>query len=219
MDNQIVYFDYEGVTTNIYCTEKERMGEIVQKFCTKVGVDKSSICCLYSGNILDEKMTLENLKKSKNFSGKISILVTSLSDPDCINKKVDLTKSSQIICPECQEMAQIKFKNYKLSIKCKNNHIIKNKFLKDFLKTQLIDESKIICDSCKLKNLKNSYNKEFFYCLNCKQNLCPLCNSNHSQLVLNMEILIFYIAKHVKKIYAQAVKMIMQNVKLLHSEN
>ena len=181
MDNQIVYFEYEGITTNIYCTEKERMGEIVQKFCTKVGVDKSSICCLYSGNILDEKMTLENLKKSKNFSGKISILVTGLSDPDDITKKVELTKSPQIICPECKEIAQIIFKNYKISIKCKNNQIIKNIFLKDFPKTQLIDESKIICGLCKLKNIKNSYNKEFFYCLNCKQNLCPLCNSNHSQ--------------------------------------
>ena len=41
MDNQIVYFEYEVITTDIYCTRKEEMGEIVQKFCTKVRVDKS----------------------------------------------------------------------------------------------------------------------------------------------------------------------------------
>ena len=47
MSDQIVSFSYEGVITNIYCSGKEKMEEIVQKFCTKAGIDKSSVYCLY----------------------------------------------------------------------------------------------------------------------------------------------------------------------------
>ena len=32
MDNEIVFFEYEGITTTIYCTGKVKMEEIVQKF-------------------------------------------------------------------------------------------------------------------------------------------------------------------------------------------
>ena len=181
MDNEIVYFEYEGITTTIYCTGKEKMEEIVQKFCTKVRIDKNSIYCLYSGNILNENITLENLKKSKGHVNKIVILVTPKYKTGFLNNNIELNKSPQIICPECKEIASIKVKNYKISIKCKNNHIIKNKFIKDFLDTQLIDESKITCEICKIKNIKNSYNKEFFFCFNCKKNICPLCKSNHDQ--------------------------------------
>ena len=38
-----------------------------------------------------------------------------------------------------------------------NNNIIKNNFLKDFDKTQMIDETKIICQICKQKNLNKKF--------------------------------------------------------------
>ena len=47
MSDKIVSFSYEGVITNIYCSGKEKIEEIVQKFCTKAGIDKSSVYCLY----------------------------------------------------------------------------------------------------------------------------------------------------------------------------
>ena len=149
MSDKIVSFDYQGVTTNIYCSGKEKMEEIVQKFCNKAGVDKSSVYCLYSGNLLNENITLENLIKSKKHGDKIAILVYSINQTNYSDKNPELTKSPQIICPECKEIAEIKFKKNKISIKCKKNHIIKNKILKDFPNTQLIDESKIICGKCK----------------------------------------------------------------------
>ena len=159
MSDQVVSFDYQGVTTNIYCSGKEKMEEIVKRFCTKVKVDKNTIYCLYSGNLLNENITLENLIKSKSHGDKIAILVYSIDQSNYLNNNPELTKSPQIICPECNDIAKIKFKKYKISIKCKNNHIIKNIFLKDFSKTQLINESKIICDICK-KNNKNILNLE-----------------------------------------------------------
>ena len=196
MSDQIVSFSYEGVITNIYCSGKEKMEDIVQKFCTKAGVDKSSVYCLYSGNLLNENITLENLIKSKNHGDKIVILVTPINQTNYSNKNPELTKSPQIICPECKEIAKIKFKKYKISIKCKNNHIKKNTFLKDFLKTQLIDESKIICDKCKKNNKKNTYKNEFYYCLNCKKNLCPLCKSNHNHNTIKYEQKNFICPEH-----------------------
>ena len=196
MSDEIVSFSYEGVVTDIYCSGKEKMEEIVQKFCTKAEVDKSSIYCLYSGNLLNENITLENLIKSKNHGDKIVILVTPINQTNYSNKNPELTKSPQIICPECKEIAKIKFKKYKISIKCKNNHIIKNKILKDFPNTQLIDESKIICDICQKNNKKNTYKNEFYYCLNCKKNLCPLCKSNHNHNTIKYEQKNFICSEH-----------------------
>ena len=51
--------------------------------------------------------------------------------------------------------------------------------MKDFEKKQKIDESKIICNICKQQNKSNSFDKEFFICLNYKKNLFPLCKSFH----------------------------------------
>ena len=140
------------------------MKDIVQKFCIKAEVDKSTIYCLYAGKILDEELLLENILRSKNIYDKIVILVYPLSKPTIIKEQT--VKPSNIICPKCQNIAIIKIKDYKIEINCKNNHIINNIFLKDFYSCQKIDESKIICNSCKKQNKANTYNKEFLYVCN-----------------------------------------------------
>ena len=96
------------------------MEEIVQRFCTKVKVDKNSVYCLYSGNLLNENISLENLIKSKSHGDKIAILVYPIYQSNYLNNNPELTKSPQIKCPECNDIAKIKFKKYKISIKCKN---------------------------------------------------------------------------------------------------
>ena len=191
MDSQMVEFFYNEEKIDIHCSEKELMADIIQKFCIKAKVDKNKIYCVCYGNTLDENMTLENLKKLNNNNEKIKILVFQKSEEE-LEKINPMNKSSTIICPECKEVALIIFKNYKLSIGCKNNHNIKDIFLKDFEKSQEIDESKIICNNCEQKNKSNSFNKEFFMCLKCKKNLCPLCKSSHDRT--------HYIIKYVKNI-------------------
>ena len=64
---------------------------------------------------------------------------------------------------------------------CKNGHIVDNILLKDFENTQMIDESLIICDKCKVKNKNNTYNNEMYRCNICNLNLCPLCKSTHDK--------------------------------------
>ena len=53
--------------------------------------------------------------------------------------------------------------------------------LGDFDKTQIIDESKIICEKCRTTNKSTSFNKVFYICLICRQKLCPLCKTSHDK--------------------------------------
>ena len=53
--------------------------------------------------------------------------------------------------------------------------------IKEFEDTQYIDLSNIKCGECKTNNKSISNNNEFYICLNCKINLCPLCKTNHSK--------------------------------------
>ena len=177
---QIIYFIYSGETIDMHCSTQEIMKDIIKRFCDKINVNKNTIYCLYSGKKLDENITLENLKKSQNINEKTTILVYSIDEKDkeTVHK---IIKSSTIICPNCKEIATIKFNNYKLFFNCKNNHNIKNVFLKDFENSQKIDESKIICQVCEKINKSNCFNKDFYICLYCKKNLCPICKSSHDK--------------------------------------
>ena len=176
---QIIYFIYSGETIDMHCSTQEIMKDIIKRFCDKINVNKNTIYCLYSGKKLDENITLENLKKSQNINEKTTILVYSIDEKDkeTVHK---IIKSSTIICPNCKEIATIKLNNYKLFFNCKNNHNIKNVFLKDFENSQKIDESKIICQVCE--------------------------KINKSLIVL---IKIFIYVYIVKKIYAQYVNHLM----------
>ena len=74
----------------------------------------------------------------------------------------------------------IYIKDFKINLyECKNGHEIKNILLNEFDETQSIELDKIICDTCKIKDKSKTYNNEFFKCLKCNKNLCPLCKSKH----------------------------------------
>ena len=174
-----VEFIFEGKPIIIYCKLKNKMKEVINQFCIKANINRNSIYCLYSGNLIDENVAIKELIKSNNINEKITILVDSINKESKGNSE-SIVKPSQVICPKCGEIALFSLKNYKIFISCKNNHELDNIFLKDFEKTQQIDESKIIYQECKKVNKSISFNKEFFTCLNCKKNLCPLCKSNHN---------------------------------------
>ena len=88
-------------------------------------------------------------------------------------------KPNQIICPTCYGPAQIKIKNCKISIcECKNHHNIDGLNIKEFKKTQFIDESTIDCGICKRKKTE-IINYLLYFCKECNLNLCPLCKAKH----------------------------------------
>ena len=41
----------------------------------------------------------------------------------------------------------------------------------------MFDMSKVACDKCKDRNMSNVFGNQFYRCLNCKMNLCPICKS------------------------------------------
>ena len=88
---------------------------------------------------------------------------------------------NSIICPICGENCYIDINNYKISLsKCINNHSTKN-ILLDELKDKIeIKHSEICCNKCN-KNKDEVFKQEFYTCLDCKLNLCPLCNLSHNK--------------------------------------
>ena len=82
--------------------------------------------------------------------------------------------------PNFKEICLIEIKGYKISLyNCKNGNN-SNLSINEFNESQNINLSDIICNICKERNKGNTHNNEFFRCLNCKFNICPLCKSNHN---------------------------------------
>ena len=91
-----------------------------------------------------------------------------------------------VICPKCKDVCILNIKNYKINLTgCKNGHNTRNIFLNDFKETQMIKESKIICEDCKTNTKLNAYKNQFYKCFTCKKNLCLLCQKkNHNEHII-----------------------------------
>ena len=170
-------FNYNGNITIIQCNKDEKMREISKRFITKARIDINTIYFLFEGNIINEELTFGEYLSGKEKS-KMNILVCakeSIPEPTKI-------KSKYIICPKCQENTKIKIDDYKISFyKCKNDHQLKNILINEFKETQSIDESKIVCDLCKINNKSTTFKNQFYVCNTCKLNLCPLCKISHNK--------------------------------------
>ena len=113
---------------------------------------------MYSGNVINLDLSVGQIINKIDQERKImSIIVITNSNIPENNTRI---LSTNIICPICKETARFEIKDYRIKIfNCKNGHVVDDILLKDFENTQMIDESLIICDKCKIKNKSNSYNK------------------------------------------------------------
>jgi len=152
---------------------KDRIYNIFQKFASSKSKDISSFSFFHKGKIMYDFMEVETYLEfddKKNDEIEISAI-----------DKNYLVKSKHVICPMCGESTRLKFKNFKISLfQCKNNHNIGNLTTKEFVDSQLINHSEITCYTCK-NNISNTYKNQFYYCLNCKLNFCPLCYCLHDR--------------------------------------
>ena len=186
-----VEFQYKGHAIEVQTNLKEKMKKIFQKFIIKAAIDENSVYYLYNAKRIDDKeLELEKIIGRINLnSTKIIIIANPLYESE--EKNINsINISNIIICPECKENCMININDYKISLfNCKNGHNIDNIFLSDYERTQSIDLSKIKCDQCKDNDKGNTYNNEFYRCLSCKMNLCPLCKNNHdkSHKIINYE--------------------------------
>jgi len=176
MEKPEIIFIYKGYEVPIQCTPGEKMKNIIERLYTKINVTKNDIYALHNGQLLDVEINENQIPKNQN--NKKIILVYKYTDTT-INNKVTKT-SNEVICPICKEICLLEIKDYKISLyNCKNGHN-SNLSIKEFNESQIINLSDIICNICKERNKGNTHNNEFFKCLNCKYNICPLCKSNHN---------------------------------------
>jgi len=176
-----VIFNYKGTTINIQCNENDLLSSICKKFSEKSGIDINTIYFLYSSNLLDDKLTFTecaNLEDKKR--KQMNILVKEKNESN-LNLNESIIKSKDIICPKCFDIAKISLKDYKIKLKCRNKHISYNILIDEYENTQKMDQSKIICHNCKIKNKGNIYKNELYRCNSCNINLCPLCKSKHNK--------------------------------------
>ena len=176
-----IEFNYKGQLINVQCNEKEKIKNIYSRFCSKAQLDINKIYFIYSGSVLNEELTIESVINQFDNSRKKMNIIVDLKYGQ-INNKNNLIKAEQIICPQCKETAKIFIKDYLITIfGCKHNHTTNNILLNQFEESQKIDESKVVCNVCKTRNKEKSFNKQFYICLKCKLNLCPLCKDIHDK--------------------------------------
>ena len=180
-----VIFSLNGVDLKIQCLINETMKEIINRFNNKSEKDKIDINkdqLLYNGKLINLDLTFFQLANRSDKERKvIHILVYNSDNKKSTNEGI--IKSKEIICPKCKENCLISFEQDKIKLyDCKNGHSMDNISLKEFNNLQNINENEIKCDNANCTNSKyKSYNKQFYKCLNCKINLCPLCNQNHNK--------------------------------------
>ena len=173
-----VIFINKGTETIIQNNAQDKMINIFKNYETKTGTNLSNFFFTYNGSTVDENLCFNQIiNKEDEERNTIRILV---NEKVSANSDKNLKVSKEIICPICNEDIFIKLKDYKIDLfDCKNRHSIFNLPLnKNMLN---IDLSKIICNICKIKNKNNTYNNEFFRCITCKINICPLCKSTHNK--------------------------------------
>ena len=184
-----VEFIYEETPKIIQCNTKEKMENIIERFTSKIDIkDKKSLFYLYSGNTINEELTLkEIIGKNSSDLKKIEILVYSnYQTPSGTDVFI---KSKNIICPECKDDIRLKINDYKIYLyDCKNGHKFNDILLNEFEETQKINLSKIKCNICNIRDRGSTFNNEFYYCISCKYNICPLCKNIHEKQNENHKI-------------------------------
>ena len=190
-----IIFIYKNKEIIMLCGKNEKLGIIFKRFCQKTQLVKKNIQFLFGGEIINEEMMESQIPKNK-YNEKI-IFVRDIE----INKfKEDvIIKSNEIICPKCKDNACISFKNNKITLfRCCNGHKIENLSIEDFNDTQNINISSIICRNCNIRNKGNVNKNQFYFCLNCKYNLCPLCINVHNNRhnIINYDIKNYICLEH-----------------------
>ena len=181
----VINFLYNSENILIQSNPNEILSSIYNQFCVKANVKRANVNFLCNGQTLDEKITEDKIPKTLD-NKKLIVVVDITPNPNQISDNQILIRSKEIICPKCKESGVITMDDkYNIIVdNCKNGHKSNNLSISEFEITQNIDISKIICEICKNNNMGNVYNNEFYRCINCKMNLCPLCKkirhfSNH----------------------------------------
>ena len=131
-----IIFLYQGDKIAIQYNPKEKMGLIMQRFCSKTKTKLEDLYFFYNGKILNESDNEEDIPINENNEK----LVLVNANTDDANSSDVYIKSKEIVCPIWNESASISMNNYKISISgCKNGHRTENIPLNEFEEKQKIN--------------------------------------------------------------------------------
>jgi hypothetical protein len=178
MSDLQVTFIYDSIITVMQCIKDEKVGELLNRYVVKIDKNINGLIFLYQGSILNRELKLEEIF----IQGVMGpIIVRDYFEKEDIEEKEVKEISKEIICPDCGECCTINISDYKITLnKCKNGHNITNIFFNEYYGCQEIDEKNIKCNYCEI-NKSETFKKEFYFCLNCEKNMCPLCSSKHDK--------------------------------------
>ena len=165
-----IEFDYNQRITVIQAKLDEPFQNLINKFFQKSLLQPGSVYFLANGKHIDNPQNkVESFMSDLNKQNKkMPVLVKEIEENEKDKAQVTI-KSKDIICPKCKEPCRIKIDNYKIKLyECINGHETNDIKINDFVNTQKINESEIICDKCKFKNKGNCPKDGFFRCLICK---------------------------------------------------
>ena len=175
-----IEFNYQQTKIVIQSFLTDTLQVAINKFIEKSKLNLNNIYFLSNGKNVKKTDKIESIISNLEWKNKkMVILVVDISTT---TTKIKSIKSKDIICPKCKELCQYEIKDHRIKLfNCKNGHIVDNIRLNEFDASQSIDMSQIKCDKCKSKTKYDTYNNQFFICINCKMNLCPLCKQKHDQ--------------------------------------
>ena len=184
-----IIFNYEGNEIVIQCDIDEKIEDIINRFLIKANNNKTyNLVYLYNGQLINKELKFKEQENNvDNKRMKMDILVTKIEEsPNCVKNII----SKDVICPECKENIILNFEDYKINLQgCKNNHKYDSILLDKFGETQKITLNGIKCNICEINNKGITYNNEFYKCITCDKDICPLCRTKHDKehLIINYD--------------------------------
>ena len=198
----VLTINYKNIDTCIQYQSDEKLTDIFRRFKRKINAENKEIYYLYNIIDEDENITISQLTSDQE----IKILAFDLNQTTIVHN--NLVKSDYVICPSCKENAILEVKEYKLKIYgCEKEYIKDNILISQFNKLKEIDYSEIICQKCNKNNRSTTHNNQFYYCGECKINLCPFCKSLHSNhKIINYDDKLFICTMHNKEYHSYCNK-------------
>ena len=199
MDKVDVEFilDGEKRVISYLCERNDYIDSILRRYGKQIKRSMKELSFEYNGSLIpiNTELTLGHINMDDDL---IRFFVTFKGNNNICNSFV---KSQYVICPECKENCLININSYKVSLSnCRNEHIVNNLSINEFIYTQYIDESLTLCDECKTSKAI-AYNNNFFIC-SCGLVLCPTCQMDHRKIkhiIYNYEKKNYWCIEHNEK--------------------
>ena len=191
-----IEFDYLKDKITLEFNLNDNLESVLDTYCQKTCIEKNSVIFkAHNLKIPGDKKIIDIMDDTEKLNKKMNISVFPYDKTS--NHKI-IEQSKEIICPKCSEQCRIKINDYFIELfDCKNNHNTKLN-INEYKESQKINFADIKCGICNTKTIGHSYENIFYYCQNCKKNLCCLCKEKHNNnhFIINYDQKNYVCEKH-----------------------